>query len=127
MLPLFQKTWVKGGRTKTFLFGTILLILVIEDFPPPRPVFSGWEEASVTSNQTKILDIDLEELLREDSDNYILSDPSLRTQSNVHDSSKENDTENSVDDSDKKVEPTTIVKGSDGKYKIKPQEVLRED
>ena len=69
-----------------------------DDFPPPSPVFSGWEEASVTSNQTKILDIDLEELLREDSDNYILSDPSLRTQSNVHDSSKENNTEKQAKD-----------------------------
>ena len=28
---------------------------------------------------------------------------------------------------DKKVEPTTIVKGSDGTYKIKPQEVRREE
>ena len=74
-----------------------------DDFPPPSPVFSGWEEASVTSNQTKILDIDLEELLLEDSeDNNILSDPSLRTQSNVHDSSKENNTENPVDNFEKK-------------------------
>ena len=27
----------------------------------------------------------------------------------------------------RKLEPTTIFKGSDGKYKIKPQEVLREE
>ena len=74
-----------------------------DDFPPPSPVFSGWEEASVTSNQTKILNIDLEELLREDSDNNVLSDPSLRTQSNVHNSSKENNTENPVDEFDKTI------------------------
>ena len=102
-----------------------------DEFPPPSPSFTGWEEGFVTSNQTKILNIDLEELLREDSDNekesFILSDPSLRTQPNVHDSSKENNTEKKVDDSDKKVEPTTIVKKSDGTYKIKPQEVPREE
>ena len=62
-------------------------------------------------NSKKIPEHDLEELLGKDSDNdkecFILSDSSLWTQPNVHDSSKENNTEKQ-EDVEKKVLQTQL-------------------